>query len=65
MIIYGTYILLNNLYKSYEAFLLGKNLIYFANNRLGKNKIIYSIHDEIWEIIDKEELYIFNDCIHI
>ena len=48
-----------------EAFLLGKNLIYFANNRFGENKIIYSIHDEIWEIVDKEEMYIFNDCIHI
>lgn len=64
MIIYGTYIIINNVYKTYELLMFSKGVIHLARKKL-KDDVIYYIQDEIWEVVDKEEMHIFNDYIHI
>ena len=45
--------------------LFGKYIINSAQNLTAKNKMIHNIKDEIWEIINEDELLPFSDYINI
>ena len=58
--LYSLYLLGTKAHEMYNMVSFGK-LIY--KKVCHKQQTIYNIQDEIWEIIDQDEFYIFNEFI--
>ena len=63
MFMYAIFTFVNQVNSIYETALISKHVISYAQCKYTTDGTIIYIQDEIWEIIDKEELNIFYDFI--
>lgn len=65
MIIYSIITYVNHVNNVYEVITKGGKFANYCKIYFYPTKCVYYIEDEIWEIIDKEEIQIFNDFIYV